>query len=127
MRNFSEETPCDHVGNTTKWFGVRGAWERLKPNRHSHVPHRAFPRGKYDKVDDQLLAPKVLKSYSTTFEQTRGQCLAPFKRRTLLSAKQRGFLMPRGGRALVKRLILGVMNDDWTTTFDYVVKSIDHF
>ena len=40
-------------------------------------------------------------------------------RRPLLS----GSLLPLGGRALVKRLVLGVSKVDWTTTIDCVVKS----
>ena len=45
------------------------------------------------------------------------------------SAERRGSLLPRGGSALregrapVKRLGLGVSQVDWTTTFDFVVKS----
>ena len=31
-------------------------------------------------------------------------------------------MLPRGGRALVKQLVLGVSKVDWTATFDFVVK-----
>ena len=41
--------------------------------------------------------------------------------------KQRGSLLPRGGRALVKRLGLGVSKVDWTTTFDFVVKVFNRY
>jgi hypothetical protein len=34
--------------------------------------------------------------------------------------------LPRGGRALVKRLGLGVSKVDWTKTFDFVVKWLHH-
>ena len=35
----------------------------------------------------------------------------------------KGPLLPRGGRALVKRLVLGVSEVAWMTTFDLVVKT----
>ena len=40
------------------------------------------------------------------------------------SAKRRGSLLPRGRRALVKLLGRGVSKVDWTTTFDFVVKTL---
>ena len=50
------------------------------------------------------------------------QCLAPSQKRAPHSAKRRASLLPRGGRALVKRLGLGVSKVHWMTTFDFVVK-----
>ena len=38
------------------------------------------------------------------------------------AAKRRGSLLPRGGRALVKRLVIGVNRVDWTKTFGFVVQ-----
>ena len=51
-----------------------------------------------------------------------GQCLSPSKGRAPPSTKRRGSLLPRGGRALVKRLGLGVSKADWATPSDFVCK-----
>ena len=59
------------------------------------------------------------------------QCLAPSQDRAPPSAKLTGSLLPRGGRALVTRLGLGVSKVDWTMTFVFVrmmsMRSINRF
>jgi len=53
-----------------------------------------------------------------------GWCLAPSQGRAPSCAKQRGSLLSRRGRALIKELSPGVSKVDWTTTFDFIVNPL---
>ena len=86
---------------------------------------RSFYLSLSRRLSDYLpLAHKVVRSeYRLLMREKPGQFPAPSQGKMPPTAKRSGSLLPRGGRALVKRLGLGVNKVNWTTAGEFVCKT----
>ena len=102
----------------------RKADVRLPGNSHGARPVRQIiPMIKRTLAISLCLSWVVESTTRSAAREKPGQCTSPSKGRAPPSARRRGSLLLRPGRAPVKRLGLGVSEVDQTTTFDFDLQS----